>query len=368
MIGAISTAGSLRFPGVTSLGYRLRVAVVTAGRADWGIYAPVLKAMQEARLDLNVLVTGTHLDDDRGNTWQEVKRDFPEQWRDCGGEDDFDFAFSSSSLIRPDWLFVLGDTLPMLEATLAAVQENIPVAHIHGGDRSGGLDDSIRHAITHFAHLHFPSSNEQRKRLLKLGEEDWRIRVVGPLGMWAMPSLRIVGATRERPFILVAQHPTHIERHQAGRQMLTTLEALLGLNVKVVAPNGDPGSEDIIRVIKDSGAKYIPSLPYSEWLNLLADADVLVGNSSCGIREAALYGTPVVDIGSRQQGREALGKVVHVPHDREAIRQAVDQAVKGGRHRPLPIPDLYRLGPRIIADRIANEPVNPRLLQKRIAY
>jgi len=154
----------------------LRVAVISAGRAGEGIYAPLVKAMEN---------------DKEIELFWWLKR-------------------------SPDWCVVLGDTWPMLEKVIEAVKQNVPVAHIHGGDRSGGIDESIRHAITRFAHLHFPATQEHADRLLRMGEEAWRIKVVGPLGIYAMPEAefmtkdvlrKTLRINVDKPIVIVLQHP-----------------------------------------------------------------------------------------------------------------------------------------------------------------
>ncbi len=317
----------------------MKVAVISAARSDEGIYMPLLSAMKKEP-DISI--------------WPVV---FP----------------------YLDWVVVLGDTWPMLEATIDAVQYNIPVAHIHGGDRSGSVDESIRHAITRFAHLHFPAIEEHAERLRKMGEEGWRIKVVGPLGIYAMldaafipkeqicEQLRINGSN---PIVLVLQHPVSTQIKEAGQQMGETLEAIKSLDVESVVflPNGDLGSADMVTKIASSGLRVIKNLPYLTFLSLLKVSACIVGNSSCGLVEAPLFGVPCVNVGNRQ-GKRERGLCLNPGYHSYEIRLDLETMLKHKICDPPINPYLgYKDGPQIIIDTIKNTPVGERLLQKRLTY
>lgn len=338
----------------------IKVTVLSESRADYGIYYPLLKALQrDTRLELQLRVAETSL-----------------QWG-LGGEIKFNWCMIYS---ENDWLIVLGDRRPMLEAAIEAAYKNIPIAHIYGGDRTGTIDDPCRHAITRFAHLHFPCTQQSAERLVRMGEQPWRIKIVGPLGVYAMPDAqfipkveigRILGLEPGREIVIVIQHPVSTQIEQAGEQMRVTLEAVKGLQAVVIYPNTDPGSEAMIEVIEGCDWVYkCKSLPYLEFLSLLKACDVIVGNSSCGLYEAPHFGIPAVNIGSRQQKRERGHNVYDVPHDGRLIRSTIDRAIiakKDCFSQGNPFDNKID-GINIILDTLANTTINERLLQKELTY
>ncbi len=341
-----------------------KVAVISGSRADYGIYFPLLKTIQnDTELELNVVVKAMHLLKEHGDTVQEIKRDgFP--IREWGA---------------PDAMIVLGDRDEMLFAAIAAAHCNIPICHIHGGDRSGSIDESNRHAITRFAHLHFPSSKEDAKRLVKMGEERWRINVVGPLGIYAMPDaefiprvnlLRGLGLS-DKPIILVIQHPVTTQVHDSENQIRITLTAVSSFlpdcEPVVIYPNSDAGSEAMIETIESWNLPKFKSLSYLTFLSLLKESAVIVGNSSCAIREAPLFGIPAVNIGTRQLARHSNGVVANVPHDREAISKAIVASLARGRDKSVN-PYKHLDGVRVILDTLKKIEPTEKLLQKRLTY
>ena len=354
----------------------IKVNLLTESRADYGIYYPLIKAfLSDSHFYLRILVTGMHLDVRHGFTVENLNADF-EVARVIS-------CVNVQRLIQKypaDWLIVLGDRRPMLEATIEAVYRNIPVAHIQGGDRTETIDESARHAITRFAHLHFPTTKSSARRLIKMGEESWRIKVVGALGIYAMPVINVIdkaelcqqlGLDAIQPIVLVIQHPVSTQIDKAGEQMQATLNAVKGWQTVVIYPNNDPGSEEMIKVIKQSSwVESFANLPYIQFISLLRCASVVVGNSSSGIVEAPLFGVPAVNIGNRQGLREQAGNVVNCSDATNAavIREAIKKALEG---QGLTHINPYQANPdgvKIILDTLANTPVDERLLQKRIVY
>jgi len=313
----------------------LRVCIISAARSDEGIYLPLIQAMKE----------------DSGMTLSDAM--------DC------------------DWMVVLGDTWPMLKATIQSVKQNIPVAHIHGGDRTGSIDESIRHAITRFAHLHFPSIKEHADRLIRMGEEAWRIETVGPLGIYAMKDKIVPDHSYD---IIVIQHPVSTQVEQAGEQMKATLEAVLASvvcapfdmcnpgRVLVIHPNGDPGSEAMLDVIQQFPFKHVDNLPYLNFLSFLAGCKVIVGNSSCGLVEAPAFSIPCVNVGTRQGARRS-GVAADVNCDTAQIKDAIEYYLNRRGSLLWHNPYLgYENGPAKIIAKLKNTPVNEKLLQKVLTY
>jgi UDP-hydrolysing UDP-N-acetyl-D-glucosamine 2-epimerase len=293
------------------------------------------------------------------------------------------------STLAPDIVLTVGDRFETMATTLAAAYMNIPIAHTMGGEVSGTIDESIRHAVTKFAHLHFPASAGARERIIRLGERPESVHLVGCpridlvaeiLAAAVPPDAGIfslgVGDPIDlrRPFLLVSQHPVTTEYGEGERQIATTLEAVraTGLPAIVLWPNADAGSEDIargIRKLRERGlAKdmhFFKNLPIDSYIRLMRETACLLGNSSSGVREGAFIGTPVVNIGSRQAGRERGANVVDVPHDTAAIAAALRRQLDHGRY---PADSTYgdgRAGERIAAILADAGHID---VQKRIAY
>ncbi len=339
---------------------RLKVTVLSESRADYGILYPLLKAMwADKRFEPHLVASGMHLDKSRGYTCNEIE-----------------FPWSMAYCVM-DWLVVLGDRRDMLEAAIAAAYGRIPVAHIQGGDRTGTIDDCARHAITRFAHLHFPCTAQSARRLKRMGEEDWRIKVVGPLGIYAMQNelmnkgaiCDILGLDEKREIVLVIQHPVSSQVDKAGEQMRQTLEAVKQWQTVVIYPNDDAGSKAMVQEIETAKLPHVfRSLPYLQFISLLQNADVVVGNSSCGLYEAPLFGLPCVNIGDRQQNREHGNNVFPAPHDGSAIAWAVDQAKAIGKQVGRNPFAVKVDGVKVILDTLAETEINERLLNKHVTY
>lgn len=380
-----------------------KIAVVTGTRAEYGLLRPVLKAIQaEPRLEVLLVVTGMHLSHEFGYTVGEIEgdgfridarvdmllsSDSPEAMAKSVGLGILGMAQAWERL-RPDMILVLGDRVEPLAAVIAGAYMNIPIAHIHGGDRTaGGLDESARHAITKFAHIHFPATKGSAERILGMGEDEWRVHVVGSPALDALlnePSLGRAaladkyGLEVSGPLILVLQHPVTTEVDQASSQMRETLEAvvMLGYPAVVIYPNSDAGGRRMIEVIREhEGRPFIKafkSLPRSDYLGMMKVASVMVGNSSSGIIDAPSLGLPAVNIGIRQEGRERGKNVIDVGHDRQEILKGMKKAIsdQGFLAEVRKCESPYgegKTGPRI-ADILGRIEITPRLLQKKIAY
>jgi UDP-hydrolysing UDP-N-acetyl-D-glucosamine 2-epimerase len=265
---------------------------------------------------------------------------------------------------------------------------NIPLAHTMGGEVSGNIDESIRHAVTKFAHVHFPACSEAAERLVRLGEDPGTVHVVGCPRMDLVAEVLAqngdnlsqifqdgVGGTfdLERPFVIVSQHPVTTEYGDGERQIALTLEAVqqLGLPAIVLWPNADAGAEDVARGIRkfrehedDSRLHFFKNLPTDDYVRLMKRTACIVGNSSSAIREGSFIGTPAVDIGVRQAGRQRGSNVTAAGYDRARIADAVRRQVEHGPYESEPIYGDGHAGERI-ADVLSRVEVT---VQKRITY
>lgn len=291
--------------------------------------------------------------------------------------------------LEPDIVITVGDRFETMATTLAAAYMNIPIAHTMGGEVTGSIDESIRHAVTKFAHIHFPASRQARDRILRLGERPENVHLVGcPRVDLVVEVLSEDPETTpeifdegvgdkldlDDPFLLVSQHPVTTEYGSGEKQVLSTLEAIqvLDLPAIVLWPNADAGSEDVAQGMRkwrerklDRGMHFFKNLPVETYVRLMAKTACLVGNSSSGIREGAFIGTPVVNIGTRQQGRERAVNVLDVGHGPDEISAAVRKQVE---HGPYPRSHIYGSGDagRRIADTLAD--LGRVEIQKQIAY
>jgi UDP-N-acetylglucosamine 2-epimerase (non-hydrolysing)/GDP/UDP-N,N'-diacetylbacillosamine 2-epimerase (hydrolysing) len=249
---------------------------------------------------------------------------------------------------RPDIVLLQGDRGEMLAAAIAAAHMNLPIVHMSGGDRTGSIDDSIRHALSKFAHVHLATCAQSGEMLHALGEEPARIRIVGEPGLDAIRELDAVHPeelARElqldlsRPILLATLHPVTTEAHLAQAQMTALLDALEALNMQTVFtyPNSDAGGRDMALVLESrrdrSFLRIVPNLGSRRYLSLLGIAAVLVGNSSSGIFEAPSFKLPAVNIGTRQHGRLRADNVLDVGNDKDQIVAAIKTALSDSTFR-----------------------------------
>jgi UDP-hydrolysing UDP-N-acetyl-D-glucosamine 2-epimerase len=290
--------------------------------------------------------------------------------------------------LEPDLVITVGDRFETMATALAATYMNIPLAHTMGGEVSGNIDESIRHAVTKFAHIHFPACTDAAERIVRMGEDPETVHTVGCPRMDLVAEVlaephnglsdlfaRGVGGTftLDEPFLLVSQHPVTTEYGDGERQISETLRALQQLELPAIVlwPNADAGAEHIARGIRkfrehedDSRLHFFKNLPTDDYIQLMQRTACLIGNSSSAIREGSFIGTPSVNIGARQDGRQRGSNVLDVGYDRGEIADAVAQQVEHGSYGHEPIYGDGHAGERI-ADVLAGVRVE---LQKRITY
>jgi UDP-N-acetylglucosamine 2-epimerase (non-hydrolysing)/GDP/UDP-N,N'-diacetylbacillosamine 2-epimerase (hydrolysing) len=381
-----------------------RIAVVTGTRAEYGILLPVLKAIKtKPGLELALVVTGMHLSHEFGYTINEIKSDgfrIDAKVPILSKSDTLAAMAKSVGLgiigmsrtwerLRPDIILVLGDRVEPLAAAIAGAYMNIPVAHIHGGDAcaGGNIDDSNRYAITKFAHVHFPATSKSAERIIKMGEEEWRVHQVGSPALDVILSEPLISAEHlaesfnldlSQPLILLVQHPVTTQVDEASQQMRETLEATkeIGYPTVLIYPNSDAGGRRMIEVIKEYERypfiKTFESLPRKEYLSLVKAASVMVGNSSSGIIDAPSLGLPAVNIGIRQEGRERGRNVIDVGHSKQEIIEAIKKALTDKEFldevKRCETPYGDGKASQRIAEILSKLEITPRLLQKKITY
>lgn len=381
-----------------------KICVVIGSRANYSSIKSALRAIKaHPELTLQVVASASAILDRYGKVVDLIERDgFPVHARIhmlIEGETPTTMAKSTGlglielatvfEQLEPDFVLTVGDRFETMATTLAAAYMNIPIAHTMGGEVTGTIDESIRHAVTKFAHVHFPASPDARDRIVKLGERPQHVHLVGCPRIDLVAEILAEDGQRlgsevfaegvgpsfslDEPFLLVSQHPVTTEFGEGEAQITATLEAVerTALPAIVLWPNADAGSEDIARGMRkwrEQGRAgrmhFFKNLPIDVYVRLMRRTACLVGNSSSGIREGAFIGTPAVNIGSRQDGRERGRNVVDAAPEVAAIHDAIETQIARGRVEMDPIYGDGKAGDRI-ADVLARETVE---LQKRITY
>lgn len=354
-----------------------KICAITANRADFSRIESVLRAIQKrADLELHLVVMGSHLLSVKGHTIDEImKKGFnPEIKIDMEVPGGTLEAMTKSvglaitklaevmTSLQPDIVIAPVDRFESLAMGIAPALMNIHVAHIQGGEVTGTIDESIRHALTKLSHLHFVATKQSRERVIKMGERSDMVFDVGcpatdlllqaPIYSQEETLSQLNGLITDSkkldtksPFIFVLQHPVTTEFVVAAKEIGATLDAIKDLNLQIVFgwPNIDAGSE----IISEIMSKYLDSnqkafvfahIPTDLFINVLRHTVCQIGNSSSGIREAGYFGTPVVNIGSRQTNREHGNNVIDTGYDSSEIKKAIEFQMNHGRY---PVEMLY---------------------------
>lgn len=376
------------------------IGVVTVGRSDYTICRPILRRINDdPELRLHLIVAGMHLAPEFGLTVNTItaegftiaervellrSSDTPEGIANSIGLGVIGFA-RAYARTRPDLLVVAGDRFEMHAAALAALPFTIPVAHVHGGELTeGAFDDALRHSLTKLSHLHFVSTEAYARRVLQMGEEPWRVLVSGAPSLETLRTTTLLDRRElERRFglrldgapLVVTYHPVTLEYADAERQIRQLLEALEAFELPIVftPPNADTQGRVIRRAIEafvaeHPAAQLVENFGPQGYFSLMALAAAMVGNSSSGLVEAPSFGLPVVNIGTRQDGRIRAANVIDVGYHREeiirAIRQVLGPAFRSGlRGQPNPYGDGHAA--EIIASALQQVPLGDSLIRKR---
>ena len=374
-----------------------RIVYLSGTRADFGLMASTLRCIQqEPGLSVSVAVTGMHLAAEHGHTVDEiVASGLPICGRvpfDVATRTGASMALGIAECLRgvtqlladekPDALVLLGDRGEMLAGSIAALHVGVPCVHIHGGERSGTVDEPVRHAISKLSTFHFVATEEARGRLLRMGELADRIFVTGAPGLDGLldlgdmrrdECLAQLQLAPQAPFALVLFHPVVQQAAQAVAQVRAVADAVrkAGLPVVWLDPNADAGSGEILQGLADAelppGSRRVRHLPRPLFAAALRHCEVLVGNSSSGIIEAATFGTPVVNIGDRQSCRTHGTNVLDVAPDAAAIAGAIESQRRHGRYAWENAWGDGRSGPRITR-LLAQLPLAPGVLEKTNTY
>lgn len=339
-----------------------KICVVTGTRAEYGLLSRLIRMIDESeKTQLQLLATNMHLSPTYGETYKEIEADGFKIDRKIPiieeGKNDavatlksmakavagFADAFNE---LKPDIVALLGDRYEILAAAEAALIEKIPIAHIHGGEvTEGAYDDAIRHSITKMSHLHFPSIEPYRKRIIQMGENPERVFTVGAIGVENIKRIPLLSKTEaeqsigfalDKNTILVTYHPVTLGPDSMKRDIdafISLLEERKDLRIIFTMPNSDNGSEVIVDAINEfvnnnkDRAVAFKSLGLKRYLSVMKEVGAVVGNSSSGIVEVPSFGIPTLNIGDRQKGRLAAESVVNCGTDKESIKSGLNKVL-----------------------------------------
>ena len=334
-----------------------KIAVVTGARSEYGLLKNTIRKIEEnSNIELQLIVTGTHLSKKYGYTVTEIENDgfeikekiyiIDDSVNDMCSEagkllNDINKAFKR---LKPDLLLILGDRYEIFIVSTAAMLMNIPICHISGGEiTEGAIDDKIRHSITKMSNIHFPGAKEYAENIAKMGEERWRIFNVGDPGIENIRNTRLyqdreiedkIGFKVDEKTLVVTFHPVTLEYENTELYIDNLISALKNFNNKTIItyPNSDVGSDIIINKIKkyeeeNENVKVFESLGIQLYLSVIKKCGVVVGNSSSGIVEAPYFKIPVVNIGNRQKGRLMAKNIINCNYDADEIYNAIKMAL-----------------------------------------
>ncbi|MBT3534923.1 MAG: UDP-N-acetylglucosamine 2-epimerase (hydrolyzing) [Rhodospirillaceae bacterium] len=379
-----------------------KICVVVNSRANYGRIKSVMRAIQEhPDLELQTIVGASALLYRFGHAVDIIRADGFEPsatvYSIVEGENPTTMAKSTGMAIMdlstqfenlaPDVVLTVADRFETIATAIAASYMNIPVAHTQGGEVTGSIDESVRHAVSKLAHLHFPATDLAKDYLLRMGEEPVRVHMTGCPAIDLIADLDLslpddlfesnkgVGATLDtnQPYLVVLQHPVTTEFGQGFQQIQETLAAVLALDMQTawLWPNVDAGSDDVSKGLRlhrervgDGKLHFYRNFSPEDYARLIANAACLIGNSSSGLREGAYLGTPTVNVGTRQSDREHGANVVHAAYDRADIEAKARAQIAHGTFDQSKLFGDGSAG-RKIADILATTEIN---VQKRLTY
>lgn len=331
-----------------------KILYISGTRADFGLMRNTLRQLDEdPEIDLEVIVTGMHLMEEFGNSIEEIQEEnfnlhIVNQIFNSDSKEDMAIFVGKLvvnltpliSKIKPDIILLLGDRAEMLAGAIIGSYLQIPIAHIHGGDISSTVDDVVRHAITKLSNIHLAATDKSANRILQMGEEEKNVFTVGAPGIDSIINISEkmdISKLKEKyningDFAIVLQHPVSLEVEHSKNQMKQTLDAVRqsDLQAIVIYPNADAGGSAMIEAINhfsnENHCQTYKNIPHDDFIGLLSIASVLIGNSSSGIIESTSFKLPVVNIGSRQEGREKAINVIDVDYDSDEILEAIKKS------------------------------------------
>lgn len=385
-----------------------KIIAVTGARSEYDLLYSVYKRLNDhPDFDFSIIITGPHLSDNYGYTSDYIEQDnfkisgkifnLIDSNQKIGRIVSIGVQIPSLANIlfheKPDIVLVAGDREESITVTMTCAFMDIPVAHFFGGDiaKDGNIDNSTRYAASKFAHIHFPTLEEHKNNLLKLGENEFRIHVVGNPALDRILSTEYISKDEVianlkasdkciSNYCVLIQHPIITEVEKQAEHIKITLEAILESNFHcfINYPNSDAGSIDIIKTYSEYAAKYpdnftlFQNLDRLNYINLLRNASFLLGNSSSGVVEVASFGLPAINIGSRQRGRIHGENVVFTNNDKDEIVQAIVKVTTDRKFMELIAKKYNPYGDGKSSEKIieilSKIEINDNLIYKNITY
>jgi GDP/UDP-N,N'-diacetylbacillosamine 2-epimerase (hydrolysing) len=334
-----------------------KICVITGSRAEYGLLRWLLQGIEEEpALELQLIVTGSHLSPEFGLTYKEIEKDFDICLSlEILTSSDTSVGIATSmglglirfadafKQIKPDLVLVLGDRYEIFSATAASLVARIPVAHLHGGETTeGAFDEALRHSITKMSHLHFVAAEEYKNRVIQLGEQPENVFQVGGLGVDSLKRLKLLskeeleaslGIKLLDKNLLITFHPVTLETETASQQMNELLGALSELhntNLIFTLPNADPDGRVLIQLIQEFcsttiNAQFFTSLGQMRYFSAINYFDGVIGNSSSGLTEVPSFKKATINIGDRQKGRLKAGSVIDCEPTKMSIKKAISE-------------------------------------------
>jgi UDP-N-acetylglucosamine 2-epimerase (hydrolysing) len=328
-----------------------KIVFLTGTRADFGKIKSLINILQnDVQFEVFLFVTGMHLMDEYGYTLIEIERcGYPNIYKFYNHSDEATMDVTLANTIngfsnyvreiKPDMIVIHGDRLEALAASIVGSMNNYLVAHIEGGERSGTIDELMRHATSKLSHIHFVSNDEAKNRLIQMGEYPETIHTIGSPDLDVMFSKNLPDLHQVKSYYgidfesfgIALFHPITTELDHLEQDVKTYVDALLASekNYVMVYPNNDNGSKIILkelqRIRDHDNFRLFPSLRFEYFLTLLKNADFIIGNSSAGVREAPYYGIPSINVGSRQNNRALSDSILNCRCDKEIILQAINR-------------------------------------------
>ncbi|MDA7805118.1 UDP-N-acetylglucosamine 2-epimerase [Schleiferiaceae bacterium] len=378
-----------------------KILFVTGSRGEWGYIRPILKLIEASKeFTYDLCVTNMHLLPSYGNSYKEIEKDgFRIKYKINMSIDGYNhqtqvkslgiFLSSFSDILssdRPDWIVLAGDRGEQLMASIAGAYTYCPVLHIQAGERSGNIDGMSRHAIGKFTHIHVASNKDAEQRLIKLGEEAFRIHNVGAPQLDELVNGYYTNLEKlntkftfnfENNYLLVVQHPVTEEYDKADSQIRETMSALSYFDIPkiVIMPNNDAGSIKIQNGIEHylkGDYQVFSNLSRQDYLGILKNASAIVGNSSSGILEAPTFKIPCINIGRRQAGREQAINVINCEFNSLEIKTSIEKALDRDFKKSLENECINPYGDGRSSERIleiiSKTKLNSSLIVKDITY
>mgnify|MGYP000064594579 FL=1 len=334
-----------------------KIVFLTGTRADFGKLKSLIKITQKTpRFDVQIFVTGMHLDKKYGSTVNEVyKSGFKNVYtfKNYAGAEFMDRTLAKTitgfseflEKNKPDLVVVHGDRVEALAGAIVGSLNNTLVAHIEGGEISGTIDELIRHSVSKLSHIHLVANEGAKKRLIQMGELPNSVYIIGSPDLDLMnpaflPKLKMVKEYYEIPFknyAIALYHPVTTEYDRIKTHIKIFVDSLIdsGKKYVVIYPNNDLGTEEILeeykRLENNSSFKIFPSIRFEYFLKLLKEAQFIIGNSSAGIREAPCYSVPTIDIGTRQNNRHKANSIYNVTHNTKELLNTIEIVLKEKR-------------------------------------